>query len=137
MRAFRWLAGAGALAVLSSCGGGGSTPPDVPTPGSLAVALTGTVPTGGGAIMLTVSGATLTVDTLNAAAGYTDYTRRLSTKSFRTVLVGTVAAGTIATIHVPDTRKASDYSVTVTAAADGTTFAPMTTSAFTAAVTAP
>jgi hypothetical protein len=137
MRTIRWLTGATALAVLSACGGGGSTPPDVPTPGTLAVALTGTVPPGGGAIMLTVSGATLKVDTLNAGAGFTDYSRRLTTKSFRTVLVGTVAAGTIATIHVPDTRKTSDYSATVTAVANGTTFAPMATRSFTTAVTAP
>lgn len=137
MRGLRLLTGIAAGALLVSCGGGTTTPPDVPTPGNLSVALTGTVPAGAGAIELTVTGATKVIDTLSAGAGYTGYSRRLNTRSIRAVLIGSVTAGSLATIHVPDTRKVSDYSVTVTAAANGTTYALMNSTAFSVDVAAP
>ncbi|MEO8029430.1 MAG: hypothetical protein ABJC74_17575 [Gemmatimonadota bacterium] len=137
MGTIRLLTGILAGAALMSCGGGNGNNPDVPTPGNLTLAATGTVPAGAGAILLTVSGGSTGIDTLVPASGYSDYSKRLTSGSFRTVLVGEVVAGNLATIHVPDTRKVSSYTATVGQAANSTTFAAMTASSFTVTVSAP
>lgn len=138
MRPIRVVTGLLAGAVLVSCGGGGgSTGPDVPTPGNLTVMLGASAPAGAGAVLLTVSGGAKAIDTLTAAAGLTSYPHRLNPGSFRAVLIGPVAPGALAKVHVPDTRIASSYTVTIAAVANNTTFAPMLTGGFPVTLAAP
>ena len=138
MRPMRWLTGLLAGAALMSCGGdGGNGNTDLPTPGNLTLTLDASAPAGAGAVMLTVSGGTRAIDTVVVSGGYTSYLRRLGPGSFRAVLVGPLVGGALAAVHVPDTRKASVYSVTVSSVADNTTFAPLVASGFPITLVAP
>jgi hypothetical protein len=138
MRPLRVLTGLLAGAVLISCGGdGGTGNTDVPTPGNLTVTLGASATAGAGAVLLTVSGGANAIDALAPAGGYTSYPLRLTPGSFRAVLIGPVAGGALATVHVPDTRLASSYTVTIAAVANNTTFAPMLTGGFPVSLVAP
>lgn len=134
----RILAGLLAAAVVVSCGGDGGTsnnPP--PTPGNLTVSLDPSASTGAGAIQFTVTGGTKAIDTVVAAPGYTAYVRRVNAGQFRVILIGNVVSGAMATVHVPDTRKAVSYSVAATGAANDATFAAMSALLFPLSLDAP
>ena len=99
------LAGAG----LTACGGGGDGGggPN-PTPGTLDVVLTN-APVAPGAIMFTVSGGQIT----GVSSSYTMYQSNTATNSRKIMLTGTLIAGTVAQIEVPDMAKVDNYVVQV------------------------
>ncbi len=134
----RILAGLLAAAVVVSCGGDGGTSNNPPaTPGNLTVSLDPSASTGAGAIQFTVTGGTKAIDTVVAAPGYTAYVRRVNAGQFRVILIGNVVSGAMATVHVPDTRKAVSYSVAATGAANDATFAAMSALLFPLSLDAP
>ena len=111
------LAGAG----LSACGGGdgGGGGPN-PTPGTLNVVLTN-APVAPGAIMFTVSGGQID----GVSSIYTGYENPTASNSRKVLLTGTIVAGTVATIDVPDIDAADNYVVQVLqVAARGTASVP-------------
>ncbi|HKV73361.1 MAG TPA: hypothetical protein VJN95_02480 [Gemmatimonadales bacterium] len=135
----RMLAGLLAAAVVVSCGGdgGGTQNNPVPTPGNLTVSLDPSASAGAGAIQFTVTGGTKAIDTVVAAPGYTAYVRRVNAGQFRVILIGNVVSGAMATVHVPDTKKAASYSVAATGAANDATFAAMSALLFPLSLDAP
>jgi hypothetical protein len=138
MRRIHVLTGLVAGAVALSCGGdGGTSNTDTPTPGNLTVTLDASAPAGGGAIELTVSGGSHVVDTVVASGGFTIYQHRQSTGLVKVVLIGTMTGGALASVHVPDTRKAASYAVTVLAVANNSTYAAMVASQFPVTLVAP
>jgi len=86
---------------------------------------------------MTISGGPKVVDTIIPAAGFTAYLHRQSTGLIKVVLIGTVTGGSLATVHVPDTKKAASYSATVVAVANNSTFASMVPSQFPVTLVAP
>jgi hypothetical protein len=99
------LAGAG-LTACSGGGDGGGGPN--PTPGTLNVALTN-APVAPGAIMFAVSGGEIT----GVTSSYTMYQSTTATNSRKVLLTGTLIAGTLVQIQVPDVDKADNYVVQV------------------------
>lgn len=138
MRRIHLLTGLVAGAVALSCGGdGGTGNSDVPTPGNLTLTLDAGATAGAGAILITVSGGAKAIDTVAASGGYTAYQHRQSAGVVKVVLLGTVTGGALATVHVPDTRKAASYSATVISVANNSTFAPMVAGQFPLTLVAP
>lgn len=99
------LAGAG----LTACGGGGDGGggPN-PTPGTLDVVLTN-APVAPGAIMFAVSGGEIT----GVTSSYTMYQSTTAPNSRKVLLTGTLIAGTVVQIQVPDVDAADNYVVQV------------------------
>lgn len=99
------LAGAG----LTACGGGGDGGggPN-PTPGTLDVVLTN-APVAPGAIMFTVSGGQIT----GVTSSYTMYQSTTATNSRKIMLTGTLIAGAMVQIQVPDVGAVDNYVVQV------------------------
>ena len=101
-------------ATLLTCRDGASPP----VPGRLKVKLVSTNVDAG--VMVTITGAR--VDSARTNHLYFA-ARRVSDTEFRLVVGGTVAAGVIAEIWVPDTRAVANYSASVVEAAVPTTLA--------------
>lgn len=72
-----------------------------------------------GAIVFTVSGGP--VDSVTASSGYV-VTSSTDDAGTHILIVGSMASGTLAQLHVPDVSHAAQYVVTVEQVADGTTF---------------
>lgn len=132
----RELRGRGALLCLASaalilgCGGDSTGPPPEPQPqpGQLQVTLSSG--TAVGAVVLTVTGGTLSAPA--AAAGATMY-HDLSGNTLRAVVAGSSLSGTILRFSVPDVRQVASYTVSVEQAA-GTTNQPVSPGGITVAV---
>ena len=67
-----------------------------------------------GGVLFTLSGGP--VDSVVATSGQV-YFAKVDPTSFRVIIAGTLAAGTIARVYVPDIRRVGGYSATVTQAA--------------------
>jgi hypothetical protein len=67
-----------------------------------------------GGLLFTLTGGP--VDSVVATGGRV-YSAKVDPNSFRVLIAGNVAAGTIARIYLPDLRRAGEYSATVTQAA--------------------
>lgn len=102
MRTRALLAG---LLLVAACGDGNS-----PTRGTLTIQLT-SASSQAGAILLTVHGGPIL--TVAAAPGYHGYDGKLSQTSHRVMITGNIISGDLATITVPDVKKASSYQVDV------------------------
>ncbi|HYF40440.1 MAG TPA: hypothetical protein VD930_12175 [Gemmatimonadales bacterium] len=94
-----------ALALVSAC----SSEPAAPVAAVLEVNFA-TSATDDGAVLFTVSGGP--VDSVEAP-GYRLYTAQTGPTSMRVVVAGDLRAGTIARIHIADSRKLSQYSATI------------------------
>jgi hypothetical protein len=104
-------------ALLLTCGKGDPVQP--PTPGWVNLRLT-TPNTDDGGILFVVSGPQ--VDSVRSAFANT-FLRREGAGSVRVVIVGSLSAGVIGQVLVPDTRAAAGYSATVVEVAARGTFA--------------
>jgi hypothetical protein len=91
-------------------GCGGSTEP---TAGTLEVNLA-TPHADDGGLLLTIAGGP--IDSIESA-GNQLYTSKGEADSLRLIIAGQLTAGTIARIHIPDTRQAASYSAAVVQAA--------------------
>jgi hypothetical protein len=93
--------------------------PAGPTPGTLDVALA--TPNGDdGAVLLTITGGP--VDSVEAA-DFPVYSARVDPNTLRVIVIGHLASGTIARIHVADNRQTSRYSAVINQVAVRTTHA--------------
>ena len=91
-----------------------------PVSGTLNLSLTS--PQGAqGAVLFTVSGGP--VDTVEAV-GYELYSARVDASTWRVIVVGELASGTVAQIRIPDNRQASQYMATVHQVALRSGYAP-------------
>lgn len=118
----RRLAAAAVLAlVLTACGGSTPTGPETTTgtPGWLSVELT-TPNADDGAVQLRVTGPG--VDSVVATAAYNGYAAATSGAA-NLVLVGSVQSGVVARFRVPDVSRSSQYTASVTAAAQRGSYA--------------
>jgi hypothetical protein len=95
----------GLLLAGSACGDGNS-----PTRGTLTIQLT-SASSQAGAIMLTVHGGPI-LD-VSAPAGYHVYDGKLSQSSHRIMITGSIISGELASITVPDIKKAASYQADV------------------------
>lgn len=93
--------------VVTACGGDGGGPN--PVPGLLTVTLA-TAATPPGAILFTISGGEIQGVT---ATGYPTYQAALSSTSRKVLLTGSITAGTLVQIQVPDVNQADDYVASV------------------------
>lgn len=89
------------------------SPSTGPTAGTLDVSLS-TPFANDGALLLTISGGP--VDSVEAA-GSRVYSSRPDERTLLLILAGGIRAGTIARLHIPDTRQASSYVASVSQAA--------------------
>jgi hypothetical protein len=105
----------GSLSVLAGC----SHETTGPTAGALTANLT-TPNNDDGAVLFTVSGGP--VDSV-VAGGHRVYSAILDATSLRVVVIGDVSSGALATIYIPDTRLAANYSVTVNQVAASASYA--------------
>ena len=87
-----------------------------------------------GAIIITVSGGP--IDSVTAAPGY-DITSYTDASGTHILVIGAMASGTLAQIHVPDVSRASQHVANVEQVADGTTFALLDHAPYRVRVTAP
>jgi hypothetical protein len=101
--------------LLAGCSGGTG-----PTAGMLSVNLT-TPRTDDGGLLLTISGGP--VDSIEAA-GHRLYYSRPEANTVHFILAGEIASGTIARIHVPDTRQAFQYTALVGQVAARSSYVP-------------
>ena len=115
-RAIRITVAGLALAVALACGGdGGTTGPTGPTAGLLTLTLT-TPNADDGAILLSVTGPSMTQV---AASDVSLYFRSVQTGTTATaVLVGDIRGGSLLTFRVPDVDAAGSYSATIQQVAD-------------------
>lgn len=67
-----------------------------------------------GGLLITLTGGP--IDSVVATSGQV-YSAKVDPNSFRVIIAGDLAAGTIARIYLPDVRRAGGYSATVTQAA--------------------
>ena len=87
--------------------------------------------TGGGAIVVTISGGPVTA--VHAPAGF-DVVSNTDTRGTHIIFIGILSLGDLATIDVPDTTKAAAYIASVDQVADGTTYALIDARGFQAAL---
>ena len=87
-----------------------------------------------GAIIITVSGGP--IDSVTAAPGY-DITSSTDASGIHLLVVGPLASGTLAQIHVSDLAHAGQYVASVEQIADGTTFALLDPAPYRVRVAAP
>ncbi len=87
-----------------------------------------------GAIIITVSGGP--IDSVTAAPGY-DITSNTDASGVHILVVGPMASGTLAQIHVADMAHAGQYVASVEQIADGTTFALLDPAPYGVRVAAP
>lgn len=122
----------GALLGAAACGGSATGANDVQpgTPGWLSVELT-SPNTDDGAVQLRVTGPS--VDSVVAASPYNGFGQS-SSGSADLVLTGAIRTGTVARFHVSDISRASQYRVTVTAAAQRGSYALRSTGGYQTAV---
>ncbi len=111
----------------------GSEPVAPPTPGWVNVRLT-TPNLDDGGILFTVTGAQ--IDSVRSTFPNT-FLRRESASSVRVVIVGNLAAGTVAQILVPSIGAAGTYGATVVEVATRGTFAQRPTAGYTLSVESP
>jgi hypothetical protein len=116
-----------AVAVVGSACGKKSDPAG-PVSGDLVVSYNGPSDTDG-ALLLSVSGA---VTAVKAVGGYQVASAPAGPTLTRVVVTGTLAAGDLFKITVPDVSLASTYSIHIDAAADRATFALTDVIAYTA-----
>jgi hypothetical protein len=103
-----------ALILLAACSGGTG-----PTAGTLSVSLS-TPHLDDGAVLLTISGGP--VDSVEAA-GHRVYSSQPDANTLRLILAGALGSGTVALIHVPDTRQVARYTLVLSQAAARSTYA--------------
>lgn len=112
------VAALAALLAPAACGHDSSTPLASTNAGALDLVLA-TPNADDGALLIEVSGGQ--VDSVSAPGGYQVYTSAPSTSTRRIMVVGSVVAGTVARIWVPDAGDSASYHATVLqAAARGT-----------------
>jgi hypothetical protein len=102
------------LALLAACSGGTG-----PTAGTLSVSLI-TPHLDDGAVLLTISGGP--VDSVEAA-GHRVYSSQPDANTLRLILAGDLGSGTVARVHVPDTRQVARYTVLLSQVAARSTYA--------------
>jgi hypothetical protein len=90
-----------------------------PTAGVLRLGFAGSV-AGVGGVLLTVSGGP--VDSVEAP-GFGIYSSRADANTLRIIITGAMASGSVAEVHIPDSRSASQYSVSVQQVAARGTYA--------------
>ncbi len=73
-----------------------------------------------GAVLLTISGGP--VDSVESV-GHTLYSARQGPETLRLIITGDLGSGTVARIHVPDSRQVSRYSARITQVAARVTYA--------------
>jgi hypothetical protein len=104
LRLLPLFAGLG-IALVSGC----SEDPAGPTGGALDVNLASANSDDGG-VLFTVSGGV--IDSVTSS-DYQVYSARLDPNTLRVIVTGNLNAGTIARLHVPDIRRASNFSITL------------------------
>ena len=120
MSARRFAPVLAALLVLAACSGGSSTPMASTTAGPLDLVLS-SPNADDGALLIEVSGAP--VDSVTAASGYVVYAGAPGGAARRIIVQGTIAAGPVARIWVPDATASAAYHATVLQAAARGTYA--------------
>jgi hypothetical protein len=103
-----------AAVLLSACGGDGGTPAQ-PLPGDLTVSLA--TPNADGALLIAITGPDA-VGAVQAAAPGTVVRAQTQGTTTTVAVFGTLAAGPLLRLTVPDTRQAGHYTATVREAAD-------------------
>ncbi|MGH7524384.1 MAG: hypothetical protein ACREK8_08765 [Gemmatimonadales bacterium] len=103
------------FACATACGG---TQESV-EPGALTLTLTSGGPNDGAMVVLVSGGPVLSVD---GAAGY-QVAANADARGTHVMIVGNIASGALATLHVADVSRASAYVVTVEQVADRSSFA--------------
>jgi hypothetical protein len=103
-----------ALTLTNGCSDGSG-----PTAGVLRLSFAGSVGDVG-AVLLTLSGGP--VDSVEAP-GFGIYSSRADATTLRVIITGPVASGSVAEVHIPDSRAASLYSVSVQQVAARATYA--------------
>jgi hypothetical protein len=96
-----------------------SDQPEEPTAGTLNVALT-TPNSDDGAVLLTVTGGL--VDSVESA-GFVVYSAQVDPTTIRIIVIGNLAAGTIARIRIADDRQLSRYTAAINQVATRATYA--------------
>jgi len=125
----RVLMGLGLLALLvAGCGGEKTTGP---VAGELTLSLA-TPGTNDGAILIRLTGAVESITPMN---GYLLESEPQSGGTVRLVVVGSLVAGPIAKVRVPDVNAVNTYLTLVEQVADRTTFALLATSGYAVTVT--
>jgi len=104
----------GALGMLNGCSG----QPSAPVAATLEASLS-TPFNDDGALFFTVTGGR--VDSVDAP-GYTVYTSRPDPATLQVILTGNLSPGSVAHVHIPDERVASQYSATINQAAARETY---------------
>ncbi len=124
----RALMGLGLLALLVvGCGGDKTTGP---VAGDLTLTLT-TPGTSDGAVLIRVTGP---VESITPVSGYLLESEPLSGGMTRLVIVGSIVAGPIARIRVPDVNAVGTYLTLVEQVADRNTFALLSTAGYAVSV---
>jgi hypothetical protein len=90
-----------------------------PTGGVLSLGFAGSV-ADAGAVLLTISGGP--VDSVEAP-GFGIYSSRADANTLRLIITGAIGTGSIAQVHIPDSRSASLYLVSVQQVAAPATYA--------------
>ena len=105
-----------AVTLLGSCGDG-QTGPKVPVPGALTFELQ-TPNAQEGALLIQLSGPGLTAAAVSTTGSSNQAFARMSGSALKIAVFGTIPAGPVFNIRVPDLARASEYTATVTEVSD-------------------
>ncbi|MGE0556036.1 MAG: hypothetical protein AB7R55_21620 [Gemmatimonadales bacterium] len=125
----RALLAATTLALLAGLGCGGEPPTTGPEAGSFTVAYGGPSTTDGAVLVLITGGP---VESVSPLGGYQLASGPAGTNATRVVVTGSLTAGDVFTIRVPDVAALGSYVARVEAAADRNTFALADPASYTA-----